>query len=325
MNTTRVAVLRGGPSQEYEISMKTGAAVSNALRARGIHVKDVVVTQAADWIVDGMVRQPAQALADVDVAFIALHGEYGEDGTAQRILEHYRVPYTGSGPLPSAIALNKYQTKERLRNLGVRMPKHLRLTRDGVTDVARTANSIGKLFGPNYFIKPERGGSSIGTYLAKSEAELSTLLQTVFAHHEAVLVEERIYGREATVGVLEQFRDQELYVLPPVEIIPPSDADFFTQEAKYSGKTDERCPGNFSRTEKDKLSAIAHTVHSALDLRHYSRSDFIVAADGIYFLEVNTLPGLTNESLFPKAIEAVGASYFDLLSHLITLAQTTRR
>ena len=185
------------------------------------------------------------------------------------------------------------------------MAKHMRITRDGVTNVVRTAQSISKLFGPQYFIKPERGGSSIDTYLVKGEVELPQVIEAALAKHPEILVEERIVGKEATVGVLENFRGEDHYLLPPVEIVPPEKADFFQADVKYTGETEERCPGNFSRLEKDKLMAIAHKVHTALGLRHYSRSDFIVAPDGIYFLEVNTLPGLTAESLFPKAVDAI--------------------
>lgn len=325
MQATRVAVLSGGPSTEYHVSLDTGKNVSNALRQKGYFVKDVVVSPSSEWLIDGRARVPEQALSDIDVVFIAMHGEFGEDGTVQRILEHLRVPYTGSGPMPSGIAMNKVLTKAHLAPLGIKMPKHMRLTRDGVTDVVRTADSIAKLFGPHFFVKPEKGGSSIDTFLVKSEAELPQAVTKAFEKHPSIMIEERIIGKEATVGVLERFRDEDHYILPPIEIIPPQTADFFQADVKYTGETEERCPGNFSRLEKDRLMSLAHKVHTALGLRHYSRSDFIVAPDGIYFLEVNTLPGLTSESLFPKAVDAVGSSYADLLAHLVTLAKETKR
>jgi D-alanine-D-alanine ligase len=325
MKWARVAVLRGGPSSEYEVSLNTGATVLQTLRNAAWATKDVVISRQGEWLVDGFVKTPEKALADIDVAFIALHGEYGEDGTVQRILERLRIPYTGSGPYASSVAMNKTLTKVRLKECGVNTPRYMRLTRDGVTDVVRTAQSIGRLFGPSYFVKAERGGSSIGTYFVQSEIELPQVIAKAFETSPELLVEERIIGKEATVAVLERFRDEAVYVLPPIEIIPPATTSFFDTEVKYSGATEERCPGNFSRQEKDRLMAIAHNVHTSLGLRHYSRSDFIVAKDGIYFLEVNTLPGLTSESLFPKAVAAVGSSYGDLLTHLITLAHTTKR
>ncbi len=221
--------------------------------------------------------------------------------------------------------MNKSLTKAQLKELGIKMPKHMRVTREGLTDPVRTAESISKLFGPQFFVKPERGGSSVATYLVRSEAELPHFMLKALEVAPEVLVEERIVGKEATVGVLENYRGSSLYLLPPIEIIPPQEADFFDFNNKYSGSTQEVCPGNFSKSEKTTLMEIANQVHKALHLRHYSRSDFIVAKDGIYFLEVNTLPGLTSESLFPKAVDAVGGTYAELIEHLIYLALQTKR
>lgn len=326
MKHTRVAVLRGGPSSEYDVSMMTGAKVLETLReSPNFFAKDVVITRHGEWLVNGRVRTPEQVLLDMDVAFVALHGPYGEDGTVQRILEQLSVPYTGSGPFASGLAMSKTLTKSNLKNTGIKMPKHMRLSRDGVTDIVRTAQSIATLFGPHYFIKPERGGSSISTYLVKSEVELPQVIEKALAENEFILVEERIFGKEATVGVIENYREQPLYQLPAIEIIPPSGSDFFAAEVKYTGETQEVCPGNFSRSEKDELLSAAKKVHETLGLRHYSRSDFIVNNDGVFFLEVNTLPGLTPESLFPKAIDSVGGTYNELVCHLITLAETKSR
>lgn len=325
MKHERIAVLRGGLSSEYDISLMTGQNVIEALRSNGYFVKDVIIARNGEWLIDGLVKSVEQALRDIDVVFIALHGEYGEDGTVQRELQRHNMPYTGSSPMPSSIALNKTLTKEQLKELGIKMPKHMRLTRDGLTDPVRTAESITKLFGPHYFIKPERGGSSIGTRLVKAEAELPQAIMQALSDADSILVEEAIHGREATVGVLEDFRSDPLYVFPPIEIIPPTESEFFAADVKYTGVTEEVCPGNFSKQEKDELMKTAASVHRALSLSHYSRSDFIVTNDGVYFLEVNTLPGLAVHSTLPKAVDAVGSSYSELLSHLVRLAVNTRR
>jgi D-alanine-D-alanine ligase len=177
-------------------------------------------------------------------------------------------------------------------------------------------NNIQEMFGPEYVIKPIFGGSSIGTVLT-TKGELYSAVQKALAENEEIIVEERIIGTEATVGILENFRDTQYYPLPPIEIVPPASASFFSHEVKYNGQTQEICPGRFSKTEKQDLCAIAQEVHKLLGLKQYSRSDFIVNRDGIYFLEVNTLPGLTSESLFPKSMEAVGSSYKELVSHLL--------
>ena len=135
-----------------------------------------------------------------------------------------------------------------------------------------------------------------------------------------MIVEECIKGREATCGVIDNFRDTKHYSLLPIEIIKPRNRDFFDYQCKYDGTTQEICPGNFSQKEKQALQNLSVKIHKALGLRHYSRSDFIVSPGGIYALEVNTLPGLTSESLFPKAMAAVGCDYLGFLDHLLNLA-----
>jgi D-alanine-D-alanine ligase len=320
MKVNSVAVLRGGPSAEYDISMLTGAGVLGALKELNIRTKDIVVTRSGQWLVDGFHKDPENALLGIDVVFLALHGAYGEDGVVQRLLERLSIPYTGSGPYASAVAMNKELTKGYLKDSGIKTAQHKRVLRDHVKDPMQTALSISEIFGPKYVVKPTSGGSSIGTKLAQDPHELGAVLAELFLEHEDLLVEEYIFGKEATVGVLENFREQPLYDLPVIEIIPPADSGFFAADVKYTGATTEICPGRFKKEEKLEMAKAAQAVHKTLGLRHYSRSDFIVAADGIYFLEVNTLPGLTEQSLYPKAMEAVGADYKSLIEHLVTQA-----
>ncbi|MBC7836866.1 ATP-grasp domain-containing protein, partial [Acetobacteraceae bacterium] len=134
-------------------------------------------------------------------------------------------------------------------------------------------------------------------------------------------VEEFIKGKEATVGVVDNFRGEKFYALMPVEIVPPPSREFFDYHAKYSGESTERVPGNFTHSEKEELMYLAKRAHETLGLSHYSRSDFIVSKRGIYFLEINTLPGLTGESLLPKALAAGGSKLPEFLDHVITLAR----
>ncbi len=318
MSKTTVAVLRGGPSSEYEVSMRTGAGVLSVLKEEPVNVRDIVITRHGEWLVNGYIKNPEQALLGVDVAFNAMHGEFGEDGQVQRILERYGVAYTGSRPFPSSRAMNKQLTKEHLKAFNVKMPKHMRVEKG--TDPLKAAHTISGLFGREYFVKPVCGGSSFHTFTADS-IHLPTVLEKAFAVCDAVLVEERVRGKEATVGVLEGYRGKSHYVMPVIEIVPPHGKEYFDLEAKYSGLTDEIVPGRFSKAERELLSLLAKDVHTHMELRHISRSDFIVAADGVYFLEVNTLPGLTDQSLFPKAMTSVGGSYRDLIVHLLALAQ----
>lgn len=316
--TKHVAVLRGGPSDEYEISMLTGAGVIEALSKTDYQVDDIIITRGGEWLCNGIVRQPQNALAAIDVVFIALHGAYGEDGTVQRLLERLGIPYTGSGPYASSVAMNKILTKEHLKDFGIKMAPHMRVTSESKGSIARVVNTITNLFGPEYVVKPIAGGSSIGTKMADSSKTLILAIEELLETFDDILVEKRIRGREATCGVVENFRDQCFYRLPTIEIIPPQNSDFFAAEVKYTGETEEICPGRFKLEEKKRIENIAELVHRSLNLRQYSRSDFIVAEDDIYFLEVNTLPGMTKNSLVPKSLAAVGCEYSDFINHLLT-------
>lgn len=317
MHKSRVTVLRGGPSDEFHVSMETGKGIIASLQNRGYDVQDIIIAKNGDWLVDGFVKSPEVALSATDVVFIALHGAYGEDGTVQRILDRLAIPYTGSGAFASSVAMNKVLTKEHLKKHGIKMAPHMKVQRSN-TDMTKIVSAIEQMFGPEYVIKPVSGGSSVDTYMATGVYELRKALEQAFSNRDEVLVEKRIRGREATCGVVERFREQKLYRLPVVEIVPPKELDFFDHDAKYSGKTDEICPARFTRQEKAELEDIAHRVHEVLELSQYSRSDFILADDGIYFLEVNTLPGMTPQSLLPKSLEAVGCSYDDFVVHLLT-------
>ena len=317
MKTYNVAVLRGGPSEEYDVSMRTGASVLQALEDSPFATSDVVISRAGSWLVDGFERTPENALAATDVVFIALHGAYGEDGGVQRLLDRLGIPYTGSGAYASNVAMNKVLTKELLADSGITMPRSMKVSND-VPDVPRLLESIESLFGPEYVVKPINGGSSIDTHLISGQKALREVVLQSLKKYEAVLVEERIRGREATVGVLDNYRDQRYYLLPEIEIVPPEDSVFFDYTNKYDGSTEEICPGRFSKTQKEKLAAAARAAHELLSLSQYSRSDFIVVDDDVYFLEVNTLPGLTAESLLPKSLEAIGCSYQSFITHLLT-------
>lgn len=320
----RVAILRGGPSDEYEVSLNTGAGVIQALAETSYTIEDIIITKKSEWLKNGMVMDPQRALAATDVVFIALHGAYGEDGTVQRLLDRFSIPYTGSKAYASSLAMNKMLTKEHLRSSGIKMAPHMQVTKASASNMSRIVDTITTLFGPEYVVKPMAGGSSIGTQMADSPTSLLQAIEKVFETYDDVLVEQRIRGREATCGVVENFRNQRVYRLPSIEIVPPPTSDYFAADIKYTGETEEICPGRFSGEVKRKLEDHAHTVHTSLGLSQYSRADFIVADDGIYFLEVNTLPGLTENSLVPKALAAVGCSYKDFIDHLLTDALTKK-
>ncbi len=316
---TVVAVLRGGPSSEYEVSLKTGASVLEALDKEKYEPRDIFISRAGDWHLHGVTVQPERALQGVDVAFNAMHGEYGEDGQVQRLLDRLSVPYTGSGAISSATAFHKHLTKEAAKKLGVKVAHGVVVENTGDTEAL--AQQLFRSFPHPAIVKPVAGGSSVGTNIAHTFQGLQHALEQAFAVSPEVLVEEYIKGREATVGVIDHFRNEPIYALMPVEIIPPSEHSFFSYDAKYGGQTIERVPGNFSYAENQELQRIAKAVHEGMGLSHYSRSDFILSKRGIYFLEVNTLPGLTKESLLPKALGAVGASLSHFIDHVLSLAR----
>lgn len=318
---TVVGVLRGGPSSEYEISLKSGANVLSALNQEKHRPVDIFIDRQGRWHVYGIEMAPQKALQGIDVAFNVLHGEYGESGEVQKILESAGTPYTGSDAFSSTIAFNKHATKEIVKKIGVKVARGVLLEREG-NDVEQMALNLFRTFPHPSMIKPVIGGSSVGMSVADSYHALLDGLQVAFEVSPTVLVEEFIKGKEATVGIIENFRNEPLYALLPIEIIPPPQHNFFSYEAKYSGKTIERVPGNFTSAEKKYLTGAAKKVHEALGALHYSRSDFIVAKRGIYFLEINSAAavGMTAESLFPKAIEAVGAKIPEFLDHIILLA-----
>lgn len=319
MSHLQVAVLRGGPSEEYAVSMKSGATVLKALAELGYQTKDIIITREGDWLDRGIVRAPETALTGVDVVFIALHGTYGEDGEVQKFLQRLHIPYTGSSSFPSARAFNKRLTKQTLESHGVLMPKYREISIDDF-EAAEAARSINEEFGPEYIIKPVSSGSSFGIQMVTAAESLADALEESLKHYDKVLVEEFIRGREATCATLEDFRNEKIYVFPSVEIIPVANSHFWSTDAKYDGTTKEICPSRFSYGQKSEIADISNLVHDVMELSQYSRSDFIVSDNGIYFLEVNTLPGLTEESLYPKAAASVGLNINQLVAHLVETA-----
>ena len=297
MKDWRVAVLMGGPSMEREVSLQSGAQVVAALEATGATVLPVE-------IVGTEVNLPA----DIDVAFIAMHGTFGEDGQVQRILEDRGVAYTGSDPGASARAFDKILAKECFLEAGVPTPKSLEF--DG-------ANLPEELHWP-LVVKPARQGSSVGVSIVN---DLSSLLH---GYNEAkqfsaqVLVEEFVRGPEYTVGVL----DGE--ALPVVEI--HTKCEFFDYQAKYTdGAHKVICPAPLNAMLASRAKMFALKAHECLGCRDYSRVDLMMNGTGqLFVLEVNTLPGMTAQSLLPVAAHAAGLDMPALCARMVELALTRR-
>ncbi len=313
-----VGVLRGGPSPEYEVSLKTGANVLKNLPEKYFG-KDIFIDNSGTWHVDGLPRDPHRVLKHVDVIFNALHGAYGEDGTVQKTLDTFGVPYTGSRAYASAVGMNKHLSKKIYKDNDVKTPYHEIIRRDNASQ-SRLFGIYANLKKP-LVVKPATAGSSIGVSIVTDWAEFSEAISLAFQFSDIVLVEEYVEGKEATCAVLDSAQNRgEVYALSPIEIIAPEKSAFFDYGAKYSGVSQEICPGNFSKEETAMIQKIAVQAHKVLGLRHYSRSDFIVTPEGVYILETNSLPGLTNDSLLPKALAVADCSFSDFLDHVILLA-----
>ncbi|MDO8548362.1 MAG: ATP-grasp domain-containing protein [bacterium] len=318
-----IGVLRGGPSSEYDISLKSGATVLEHLDKEKYEPRDLFISKDGQWHLHGAPVTPERALRGIDVAFNMIHGQYGEDGELQRILEAIGVSHTGPGAAAAALAFDKQATKDLVVGHGIKVAHGAVIDSGKITDLQKTAFNIFRSMPHPLIVKPVVGGSSVGISKVDNFNALEFALNRAFAISPRALVEEFIAGKEATVGVIDNFRNEKCYALMPVEIIPPPSAQFFDYDTKYSGQTIERVPGNFSKEEKSELMRLARTVHEALALPHYSRSDFIVSKRGIYFLEVNPASGIgfTKESVFPKALHAVGATISQFLDHIIALTK----
>jgi len=313
-----IGVLRGGPSSEFEVSLKSGSAVLKNLpeKYQGL---DIFIDKEGFWHVGGIRKSPKEISKLTTFFFNAMHGEYGEDGQVQEILDGLGARYNGSKNFSSRLAMNKRLTKDFLVKHNITTPKDLVVKREGLNQ--EIVDKIFNSFSFPVIVKPLALGSSVGVYIANNFYELENVLDKSFAFSDQVLVEEFIKGREATGTVIENWQGNKTHALPIIEIVPENQSGFFDYDAKYNGESQEICPGRFSEEESREIKRLSVLVHEALGLRHYSRSDFIVRSDGVpVFLEVNTLPGLTEASLLPKALKAEGISFSDFLEHVISMA-----
>jgi D-alanine-D-alanine ligase len=306
-NRLRVALLAGGKSGEREVSLAGARGVLAALDKGKYDVRQY------DPAVD-LARLAADA-ADLDVAFILLHGPFGEDGTMQGFLDLLGLPYQGSGVLGSALAMDKNLAKILYKQAGLLVADWQMAT---PADIDSPENLSAQLRFP-LVVKPVGQGSSLGMSIVHDNGELGAGLKRAFDYGTEVMVEEFIRGREITGGVL---GNNNLQALPLVEIIPGEEYKFFDYEAKYkAGATKEICPADFSEEITREAQDYAVRAHRVLHLRGYSRTDMIVSEGGdVFVIETNTIPGMTPTSLLPQAAQAVGYSFPQLLDLLIELA-----
>lgn len=339
-----IVVLMGGTSSERDVSMASGLRIAAALRARGHSVTSIDTVKGAlgagdeQALIEGKVMSTLPpdptALATLsrdtlpatvkalggtgapDVVFLALHGGQGEDGTLQALLDLTRVPYTGSGHLASALAMDKDLSKRLFRDAGVRTPEWIMVRAGDGQDwksPAFKATAAARL-GVPLIVKPSKQGSTVGLSLVKDTALLADAIAEAFRHDDEVMLEQFIAGREMTVGILGG------RALPVGEIIPKH--ELYDYECKYTaGMAQEVFPAAISDAERQAVQRDALNAFAALKLRGYARIDFRMTAKGeFYCLEANTLPGMTELSLIPQAAAADGISFADLCERIIALA-----
>ena len=320
MTRTSVGILRGGTSSEYDLSLKSGAAMLAALPEEQYDTRDIFIDKRGYWHLRGMPVDPARALAQVDVVLNALHGGIGEDGTVQRILERAGVPYAGARAQAAALSLNKIRAREVLQRAGVRMPRAVSFNLGNALTTGEMAQLVFEQFGPPYVVKPSSEGAAVGIVVASSLLKLPDALGDVLDAYGAALVEEYVRGQEVSIGLLENFREQELYAFPPVQVVLPPELSFMHPRAYEEALLKHIVPSNFSHSEKDALAELARAAHTALGVSHFSRADLILTPRGPYLLEVNTTPGLYAGASFQPMLESVGSSVRKFLEHAIKLA-----
>jgi len=292
----RVGVLAGGPSNEREISLKSGKAVHDALIREGV---DAIFLDVKNNIYDIIGK------AKIDVAFIALHGKFGEDGTVQKILEEARIPYTGSGVEASRLALDKIASKKAFKKSAIPIPQYV------VFEKNKYLIDDAKPLGMPVVVKPQFEGSSIGLSVVRESTFLKDALDKAFEYGDKIILEEYIKGRELTVGILDD------KPLPVIEIVTKNRV--YDYGAKYSDpETRYLIPAPVEKNIYENAQRLGSRAHEALGCRMFSRVDMMLNDAGdIYVLEVNTIPGMTERSLLPKAAGELGYGFGKLCIKLI--------
>jgi len=306
MKRLRLGLLYGGTSSERDVSIAGWKVVRKHFDPDRFELEHFDLKTDLALL---MSKAP-----ELDAAFICLHGRGGEDGVLQGFLEQVGLPYQGSGVLASALAMNKQLSKLLFRQAGLDVAADVVVTRSDEVD----PDLLGERLGYPLMVKPLREGSSIGMSLVRDPSVLVNALEAAFSYDSHVLIEEYLNGVEITGAVL---GNRRIRALPLVEIKPGQSHEFFDLIAKYTpGATEETCPARVSSPVTQRAQAAALKAHEALGCRGYSRVDMFVCGDAVKVLEVNTIPGMTETSLYPQAAQAAGISFSKLLEILVDLS-----
>lgn len=308
----KVAVLKGGRSLERQVSLRSGARVEDALDALG---HEVVPVDAGDDLVRRLKHTRP------DVAFIALHGEDGEDGTVQELLEIIGIPYTGPGVAACRRAMDKPAAKEIMRAAGIPTPEWVSFSQTAFSQLgaADALEEIEAMLGFPLVVKPARGGSSLGVRFAAGRDDVPRAIVSALSYDDRVMLERHIRGRELAVSVL----DGE--ALPVVEV-RPRDEDLYSYDARYEiGRTEYICPAELEPGVEAAVRDAATASWDALGCEGFARVDIMLGDDGPQVLEVNAVPGLTDTSLLPMAAEAAGIGFEELCRRIVELALARSR
>jgi len=300
----KIAVLMGGISKEREISLRSGKRIAQALRESGHNVDEIDVSYDTIYEIG--------KLKGYDALFNILHGTFGEDGRMQAILDAIRVPYTGSGVETSVIAFDKYLCNLLVDDL-VDIPAYTLVSKDDYQDYQKGTRD----FEIPCVIKPRREGSSIGIHICHSIDEVESALKTEFEVYDELIIQKYIKGIEITISVIDI--DSNPIVLPILELRPKK--EFYDYEAKYTdGLTEFIIPAQIGEDMTRKIEKIALDIYRKLGCRHFARIDGIVSGDKFYFLEVNTLPGMTDLSDLPMSAKVYGMSFEELVNNIVLQA-----
>lgn len=314
MSKIKIALLLGGVSNEREVSLKTGQKIFDALDKKKYEVSRYdPKTDLKRFFSDAAKKK-------FDLVFPALHGPYGEDGRLQGLLDMLGLPYLFSGCLASALAMDKIKTKLVARSAGLELAPDIQIGEKDALDIKAAVNKLSLPI----VIKPADSGSSVGVSIAQNEAELASGLTEAFRHGSSIILEQFIKGRELTVAVMGE--EATARALPVIEI-KPKISSWFDHKAKYEvGGSEEICPAEIPGEVRDRVQADAVKIYRAIGAKDLARADFIwsEADDKIYFLEINTIPGMTATSLAPQAAKAAGMEFGEFLDRLIEGVMKTK-